>query len=372
MVGGCGGSREICGPPNMAYTANGELLTKTSHGQTTTYRYDVFGNLRQVQLPEKTIEYVIDGRNRRVGKTVNGTLVQGFLYQGSLKPIAELDGNGNVVARFVYGSKGNVPDYLVKEGKTYRIISDHLGSPRRVVDLSNGDVAQKMEYDAFGNVVLDTQPGFQPFGFAGGLFDSETKLVRFGARDYDAEIGRWTSKDPIGFAGRDANLYGYVFGEPINLIDSKGLKYAEEYATVGAAMGGAVAIGGSVVVDAATGGVNILITPAEVAGGAAIGGAIGYGMGSVIDILMNEEGSDSANDDVGSGKKADGTDAQDKKLSNGEIKKLQEAGFDIHDLKGGKHASRYDLYKKPNGDICVKPKGGKGPGDPLGININGF
>ncbi len=157
------------GGNTYTYTANGELLTKTSYGQTTTYQYEVLGNLRRVELPGKTIEYVIDGRNRRVGKKVNGTLVQGFLYQGSLKPVAELDGNGNVVARFVYGSKGNVPDYLVKEGKTYRIISDHLGSPRWVVDESDGSVVQQMEYDAFGNVVWDTNPGVQPFGFAGGV-----------------------------------------------------------------------------------------------------------------------------------------------------------------------------------------------------------
>ena len=35
-------------------------------------------------------------------------------------------------------------------------------------------------------------------------------LVRFGARDYDPTIGRWTAKDPIDFAGGDTNLYGYV------------------------------------------------------------------------------------------------------------------------------------------------------------------
>ncbi len=211
------------GGNTYTYTAHGELLTKTSQGQTTTYQYDVFGNLRMVELPGKTIEYVIDGRNRRVGKKVNGTLVQGFLYQGSLKPVAELDGNGNLVARFVYGSKGNVPDYLVKEGKTYRIISDHLGSPRWVVDLSDGSVVQRMDYEAFGKVILDTNPGFQPFGFAGGLYDVDTQLVRFGARDYDAEVGRWTSKDPIGFGGGDTNLFGYVLGEPVNFNDGDGL-----------------------------------------------------------------------------------------------------------------------------------------------------
>ncbi|MBT9098538.1 hypothetical protein KFZ76_12595 [Methylovulum psychrotolerans] len=47
---------------------------------------------------------------------------------------------------------------------------------------------------AWGNITQDTNPGFQPFGYAGGLYDRHTKLVRFGARDYDAETGRWTGK----------------------------------------------------------------------------------------------------------------------------------------------------------------------------------
>jgi hypothetical protein len=49
------------------------------------------------------------------------------------------------------------------------------------------------------------------------------KLTRYGARDYDAEVGRWTSKDPIGFGGGSANLYGYVFDDPVNWIDPTGL-----------------------------------------------------------------------------------------------------------------------------------------------------
>ena len=116
--------------------------------------------------------------------------------------MAELDGSNNVVSRFVYGTEVNVPDYMVKGGTTYRIVTDHLGSPRLVVDVATGTVAQRMDYDEFGNVLGDTNPGFQPFGFAGGLYDHDTKLVRFGARDYDAGTGRWTTKDPIAFAGR--------------------------------------------------------------------------------------------------------------------------------------------------------------------------
>jgi len=127
------------------------------------------------------------------------------------------------VSRFVYASRGNVPDYIVKGGNTYRIISDHLGSPRLVVDIVTGLPAQVLEYDSFGNIVTDTSPGFQPFGFAGGLYDASTKLTRFGARDYDAETGRWTTFDPLRFSSGQTNFYEYVLNDPINFKDPLGL-----------------------------------------------------------------------------------------------------------------------------------------------------
>ena len=72
-----------------------------------------------------------------------------------------------------------MPDYLVKGGVTYRILTDHLGSPRLVVNTADSSIVQRMEYDEFGNVVEDTNPGFQPFGFAGGLYDPDTRRVEF-------------------------------------------------------------------------------------------------------------------------------------------------------------------------------------------------
>ena len=77
----------------FTYTANGELSAQTSpqHRTPNTYSYDVLGNLLAATLPNGTqIEYVHDGQNRRIGKQVNGALVQGFLYQNQLNPVAEL------------------------------------------------------------------------------------------------------------------------------------------------------------------------------------------------------------------------------------------------------------------------------------------
>jgi RHS repeat-associated protein len=193
---------------SYAYTANGELLSRTEGSDVTTYTTDTLGNLTQVTLPDgRTVSYVIDGMNRRVGKQVDTgsgpQLVQGFLYRDALNPVAELDGSGTVVARFVYGTKPHVPDYMVKSGVTYRILSDHLGSVRLVVNVADGSIAQQIDYDEFGNPTFVTGPAdFQPFGFAGGLYDPDTGLVRFGARDYDPEVGRWTAKDHHWLRGR--------------------------------------------------------------------------------------------------------------------------------------------------------------------------
>jgi RHS repeat-associated protein len=212
------------GGTNYTYTANGELTSKVSGTGTTTYAYDVLGNLLEVDLPDGTaIDYVVDGVGRRVGRKIDGTLQQAWLYQDGLNPIAELDQNGAVVSRFVYGTRANVPGYVVKNGVTYRIISDDLGSVRLVVNAFTGAVAQELTYDAWGRVLMDTNPGFQPFGYGGGIYDAVTGLVRFGARDYDADVGRWTTKDPVGISGTDTNLYAYVRGDPINYLDLDGL-----------------------------------------------------------------------------------------------------------------------------------------------------
>ncbi|MBI2398459.1 MAG: RHS repeat-associated core domain-containing protein, partial [Xanthomonadales bacterium] len=97
-----------------------------------------------------------------------------------------------------------------------------LGSVRLVIDLADGSIAQRLAYDEYGNVVEDTQPGFQPFAYAGGLYDRDTGLTRFGARDYDALAGRWTAKDPMRFVNGRSNVLGYVSSNPINRIDING------------------------------------------------------------------------------------------------------------------------------------------------------
>ena len=226
------------GNNEYTYDANGQRISKIEHDfdcnhrdfksnrdhtRTTTYSYDAFGNLKAVGLPNGTkISYVLDARGRRIGKMVSGKIVQGFVYSNQTQVIAMLDGKGQISQSFDYASKSNSPDVATIGTKIYRVVSDQVGTPRLIVDSKTGQIVEASFSDEFGNDPVNFGKSKIPFGFAGGISDSDTHLVHFGAREYDPEIGRWISKDPIGFAGGESNLYSYVSQDPINLIDPNG------------------------------------------------------------------------------------------------------------------------------------------------------
>src|SRR5262249_49178134 len=145
------------------------------------------------------ITYAVDGRNRRTGVSVNGTLVQGFLYGDGPQPLAQLDAHGAVVATYLYGT-GNAPDAILQHRVTYRLLKDHRASARHAPPAARAAPLQRLASDPSARLPLDPPPGFQPFAFAGALSDPPPGLPRFGARDYDPETARWTAKAPLGFA----------------------------------------------------------------------------------------------------------------------------------------------------------------------------
>lgn len=244
------------GDKSFTYTANGELSTRTDKTagapDVWTYGYDPLSNLVTVarSSTSTTYTYLVDGLGRRVGrrKKVGAAAEQvekRWLYGKGSSPIAELSAAG-AVTRFVYGSRRNVPDLVIKDGKVYRLFTDQVGSPRLAVNVADAtDIPYRVNYSAFGEAIWaggSATIDWIPFGFAGGLYDPDTRLVRFGARDYDPQLGRWLSKDPTLFGGGHANLYAYCGFDPINHVDPSGYVVGVDDLVFIAAGGAALAI----------------------------------------------------------------------------------------------------------------------------------
>ena len=223
-----------CSSVDFTYSPDDNLVNRFDGSQSTEYEYDMFKRLHSVDLPggpngEPEVEYALDALDRRVAKSYGGIIERRWVYLDALRPLAEVDEFGDVETLFVYTGESFVPSSMIRAGEVFRLLTNAQGSVRFVVNVDTGVVAQELEYDPFGKVTTDTNPGFQPFGFAGGLYDPDTGLVRFGHRDYDPGTGRWTTGDPIGILGGDTNFLAYAGNDPVNYVDRDGLRPLDEY-----------------------------------------------------------------------------------------------------------------------------------------------
>ena len=216
------------GDTTYQYDVDGYLTNRTNGANQTSYVYSSRGELLRVNLPDgRVIEYVHDPFGRNIAKKVNGAIAEKYLWQGLTRLLAVYDGSNSLLMRFEYAD-ARMPVAMAKGGSTYYLTYDQVGSLRVVAD-SSGSVVKRIDYDSFGNIINDSSPAFAvPFGFAGGLHDRDTGLVRFGFRDYDPDVGRWLAKDPILFKAGNTDLYGYVLSNPISWVDPLGLSVVGE------------------------------------------------------------------------------------------------------------------------------------------------
>ena len=129
------------------------------------------------------------------------------------------DDNAGTLTKYLNGL--GIDDKLrVQTGSSVNyFLTDHLGSTNGLAN-SSGSVTSSTAYDSFGNATNSTFPS--RYQYTGREFDSFTGLHYYRARFYDANLGRFTSEDPIGFRGGDVNLFGYVKNSPLNFVDPSG------------------------------------------------------------------------------------------------------------------------------------------------------
>ena len=219
------------------YDENGNLITKTAQvgfagciGGVTSYEWDVLNRLVRIDNPDGSYSaYRYDAQGRRIEKDVNGALTR-YVYDGDAI-LLEYDGANSLQARYSHGEEIDQPLAMTRGGDSYFYGVDHLGSVRLVTDAA-GAVANRYDYDAFGNLEATSyETVANPFGFTARERDAESGLMFYRARYYDPKIGRFISEDPIGFEGEDLNLYRYAFNNPMIFVDPYGTSFIDYQVT---------------------------------------------------------------------------------------------------------------------------------------------
>ena len=248
-----------------SYDNRGNRIEKTSKitGGKITYAYDADNQLAKVETQSTLAQYKYDPFGRRIEKEVNGQITR-YFYDGP-NILLEYDRQDNIKSSYLHTLGVDDPLALEQNGKTYYYHKDGLGSIQALTD-EGGKIIQSYEYAGFGEITSQSGTVDQPFTFTGRELDRflaqeestswisystelkpgvrnprgmkgggriEIKTLRqtedlyyFRARYYDPRAGRFLTKDPIGFAAEDTNLYRYVRNNPVNYRDPKGLFWA--------------------------------------------------------------------------------------------------------------------------------------------------
>ncbi|MEJ2376547.1 MAG: RHS repeat-associated core domain-containing protein [Pseudolabrys sp.] len=274
------------------YDADGNLISDGTH----TYQYDARNRLVGV---DNAVSFALNGLGQRVEKrsSKRATL---YLYGLNGQLIARTDPAGRTEREFIYvngvpaavlvyrsvgntaqagtgiahrsanasntpaAAKGNTPTVAGHGGSKvlpqsptglYYIHTDHLGTPRVITDPSTGQVVWRWDGEPFGASAPNEDPNGSGSNFVfnlrfpGQYYDAQTGLDYNYYRDYDPRTGRYVESDPSGLWG-GLNTYGYVYGNPLILLDLYGLQifrypgnyYTDQYQGPGAMV--PVTIGG--------------------------------------------------------------------------------------------------------------------------------
>lgn len=199
----------------LSYDPQGNRVSGlTPAGTSATYTYDQANRLSS-SAGGTAASYSYDGDGLRVTKTTGSTTLTYVWDISQPVPLLLTDGQTN----YLYDDEG-LPIEQIKGQTTLYYQRDQLSSTR-LLTTASGSTAGTYAYDPYGNLLSHTGASDTPLRFAGGYQDPETGLYYLRARYYDPRTGQFLSRDPI--APLTQSAYGYVGGNPLNLIDPTGL-----------------------------------------------------------------------------------------------------------------------------------------------------
>jgi RHS repeat-associated protein len=217
------------------YDPSGNMTNATGEGQSWTLAYDEDNRTTSIDwelqpLTSKLVTNRYDALGRRISKTVNG-VTSGYvldLSSGMERILCDLDGNGNITARYVHG-----PDLCYRVDATNGLICYHADAMGNVVALTDGNTNLVVQYAytpygrSLGSTNLQSQVA-NPYLFVGSQGVTEESdipdLYFMRARYYSADVGVFLSTDPVKKIGPGwkPSAYEYANTNPYRFYDASG------------------------------------------------------------------------------------------------------------------------------------------------------
>ncbi|WP_436521562.1 RHS repeat-associated core domain-containing protein [Actinoplanes sp. HUAS TT8] len=259
------------GSTSYTYDANGNL-TGSSSGWNLTYN-TVNNQTTAITAPGKSVHQPLtyggaeQTERRRAGSVTYATSALGVASATSLQPAGTITGavgpddvepSPGTSSFYTRDNGGNLIS-LRANGARYYYLVDGQGSVVALVDTSATKV-NSYTYDPYGVPLSASQQVANPWRYVSGFYDGPTGLTKFGARYYDAGLGRFTQRDP---SGRDLS-YAYAGCNPVNHSDPSGLDFQDIAlaALAGCGAGLADAYLSALAIGLITGG-NVAVSAAE-------------------------------------------------------------------------------------------------------------
>jgi len=259
---GKGGQLKKVNGWEYSYDAEGNLIKKYrgSSDETWLYNWDDAGMLISVTRPDgEIVSFTYDALGRRLSKQFKNTITK-FVWDGNVPlhewkedartgkilgllevnedgdlstsrlpgpghSVSSLSGRRDGATTWLFDTDSFAPTAKIKNGKTYSIVTDHLGTPGQMYK-DDGGLFWEAELDSYGKVRVERgEAGSCPFRYQGQYEDVETGLYYNRFRYYSAEEGMYVSQDPIAWRG-GIRLFSYV-DDPIIFIDIFGLHYGK-------------------------------------------------------------------------------------------------------------------------------------------------
>ena len=235
---------------DYGYDLYGNMITDTNKGITTAITYNHLNLPIKITLPNGIIEYLYNAAGIKVQKKLtSGSIIvttdyqSGYQYKsGELQFFPHAEGYVNVVESNYFNYVYNYTDHLGNIRVSYglepgtnvlKILEENHYYPFGLKHKNYNMDIRTYDRNNLGQIILPLVGDMSyKYKYNGKEWQDELGLnfYDYGARNYDAALGRWMNIDPLAEKYYGINPYAYVFNNPLQLIDPDGMKveYADD------------------------------------------------------------------------------------------------------------------------------------------------